>query len=281
MRYGIVASSGTARQVVDLAVEAERAGWDGFFTWDGVSIGPLDTWDPWAVLAAAAVRTERVTLGALVVAVPRRRAWDLARQALTVDHLSGGRLVLPVGVGAVDDRAFAGVPGQVTALRDRAEALDEVLAFLDQAWTGEPFDAEGPHVTAHRMQFLPRPVQRPRVPVWPVAAWPSASSLDRAARFEGVVPQLRGERGFEPLAAQDVAALCTDLAQRRAAVGRTGEFDVVVQGVTDDADPGASRVRLSALADAGATWWVEARWDPVSATPDALLTRVRQGPPGP
>ena len=96
MRFGFVASHGSAHEVVAMAREAEASGWDGFFTWDGISIGPMDTWDPWALLGAVAVSTERIRLGAMVFPLARRRPWKVAREALTVDRLAGGRLVLPV-----------------------------------------------------------------------------------------------------------------------------------------------------------------------------------------
>src|SRR5699024_8860539 len=134
MKFGFVGCFGTVDQVVEMAVAAEDAGWDGFFTWDGISVGAMDTFDPWAVLGALAVRTERITLGAMVFALPRRKPWEFARQALTVDHLSGGRLVLPVGLGAVDDGGFSRVSGQPTDRRTRAELLDDSLAILDLAW---------------------------------------------------------------------------------------------------------------------------------------------------
>jgi alkanesulfonate monooxygenase SsuD/methylene tetrahydromethanopterin reductase-like flavin-dependent oxidoreductase (luciferase family) len=292
MRIGIVASNTTAAQSVDLAVEAEQHGWDGVFTWDGLSIGSQEMVDPWAVLAAAAVRTSRITLGAMVFAFPRRRPWELVRQTVTVDHLSGGRLVLPVGVGVLDDAGFTAVPGQLTGLRERAELLDDALAFLDRAWTGEPFEFSGTRTRTGEMQFLPRPVARPgighRVPVWPVGVWdarrPPTRSLDRALRADGIVLQLRGERAFEETRPDDVAALVAWLDARRTELGleRPAEapFDVVVQGVLPDDDPAAARDRLDALAAAGATWWVEARWDQRTATADALFRRVRQGPPG-
>ncbi|MGC5168986.1 LLM class flavin-dependent oxidoreductase [Luteimicrobium sp. DT211] len=292
MRIGIVASNTTASESADLAVEAERSGWDGVFTWDGLSIGSQEMVDPWAVLAAAAARTSRIVLGAMVFAFPRRRPWELVRPAVTVDHLSGGRLVLPVGVGVLDDAGFTAVPGQLTGLRERAELLDDALAFLDRAWTGEPFAFTGTHTTTGELQFLPRPVARPgighRVPVWPVGVWsaerPPVRSLDRALRADGIVVQLRGERAFDDITPEDVAALVGWLDARREELGLTrpdgASFDVVLQGILPDDDPAGARERLDALAAAGATWWVESRWDQQTATAAALLDRVRQGPPG-
>ncbi len=276
MRIGIVGSFGTAHEVVAQAVAAEEHGWDGFFTWDGISVLPADTWDPWAILAAAAVRTRRITLGAMVFALPRRKPWEVARQALTIDHLSGGRLVLPVGLGAIDDRAFSGVPGQPVGLRDRAELLDDALAFLDRAWSGEPFDFAGSHIEASGMHFLPRPVQRPRIPVWVVASWPSEKSMGRAARWDGVVPQPRGARAAEEMTPEDLADAVAWLRAR----DLVRPFEVIAQGVLPT-DPDAAAEHLASLADAGATWWIESRWDPATTSPQALLRAIEQGPPAP
>ncbi len=292
IKVGVVGSFGSAAQVLDMAAGAEESGWDGFFSWDGLSLlsMPVDTFDPWAVLAAAAVRTERIALGAMVFALPRRRPWEVVRQALTVDHLSGGRLVLPVGVGVLDDGGFSAVPGQQQSLRERAELLDDAIAYLDHAWSGEKFAFDGTHVHAGEMLFLPRPVERPvvghHVPVWPVGVWdaerPPLRSLDRALRADGIVLQLRGERGFDVPTPDDVSALVAWLTTRRAELGLDAgrPFDVVVQGELP-VDRSAAADQLAGLADAGATWWVESRWNPETATPDSLLAAIHAGPPRP
>ncbi|MEK8225283.1 LLM class flavin-dependent oxidoreductase [Oerskovia sp. M15] len=210
-------------------------------------------YDPWAILGAAAVVTERVTLGALVFALPRRRPWELARQALTVDHLSGGRLVLPAGVGVLDDAGFSAVPGQLTSLRERAELLDDVLAFLERSWSGEPFTFDGKHISTGEMTISPQPVNG-RIPVWPVGVFPSERSMSRAARWDGVVVQLRGERGLDPLTpaeVREVAAGSASTATRRRGVRARGPArlrDGPGRGGRGRAGP---RVR-------GATWWLEA-----------------------
>lgn len=303
MRFGLVGSSGSASQAVRLAQEAETHGWDGFFTWDGLSIGAMDTWDAWTLLGALAVATERIRLGAMVFAPARRRPWTTARAAVTVDHLSGGRLVLPVGVGAGDDGGFTRVAGEAVTLRERAERLDEALTILDRAWTGEPFSFTGRHHSVTDLLLLPRPVQRPRIPVWPVGVWPSERSMARAARWDGVVLQGRGGADVTPGDVRDVVRWVEDRRRavpegRPAAVGdvagerhpgpHAGEapggdrspapFDVVVQGELPT-DRRAAEDRARAYADAGATWWVESRWDPVGGSPEALLDLARGGPP--
>jgi len=180
MRYGIVASFGSLDQILDMATAAEESGWDGFFTWDGISVGDMDTYDPWALLGAVAVRTTRIRLGAMVFALPRRHPWKVARETVTVDRLSRGRLVLPVGLGAVDDGGFSRVSGAPTDRRTRAELLDDSLAILELAWRGKPFNYAGTHHRVEDLVFQPRPVQRPHPPVGVVGAWPSERSMSRA-----------------------------------------------------------------------------------------------------
>ena len=174
MRHGIVLTAGDPREAAEMAAAAEAAGWDGVFTWDGIAIGPGDTYDPWVVMAAMAMRTERVRLGAIVTPPARRRPWKLAREAMTLDRLCGGRLVLPVGLGALDDAAFGNV-GEPTDARTRAELLDESLAILEGLWSGEAFGFAGRHHRFGPMTFRPTPVQQPRIPVWVVGAWPASA----------------------------------------------------------------------------------------------------------
>ncbi len=285
MKFGFIGSYGSPAQQVRLARECEANGWDGFFTWDGVSLdaGEFDagaTWDPFALLGAAAAVTERITLGAMVFAVPRRRPWELAQQALTVDHLSGGRLVLPVGVGVPIDRAFTSVAGQPTTLRERAETLDDTLEWLERSWSTELFDFEGRQVTTGDFQFPLAPVAG-RIPVWPVAVWdasrPPRRSLDRALRWDGMVPQVRGDSPEDAEAStDDIAALVAWVEAHRAATDEP--FEIVFQGRLD-ADRAVAAEQARAAADAGATWWMDSWWDPATVTPEWLLERARQGPP--
>jgi alkanesulfonate monooxygenase SsuD/methylene tetrahydromethanopterin reductase-like flavin-dependent oxidoreductase (luciferase family) len=275
MRHGVVVTAADEpRDAAALAALAEAAGWDGAFTWDAISIGPTATFDPWVLLAAMAGSTERVTLGAIVTPPARRRPWKLAREAMTVDRLSGGRLVLPVGLGALDDAGFGNV-GEPTGARERAERLDEALDILAGLWSGEPFAYEGRHHRFGPMTFLPTPVQRPRIPVWVVGAWPHERSMERAARWDGILPQARDADGSpaEPTPRQ-LQEIVEWVAAERARTGRTGAYDVVAQGTTRPGDPkGAATVQ--AYRDAGATWWIEADW---TGAPRDLRARIAAGP---
>ena len=176
MRYGIwVPNFGEYAEIpklVVLAREAEAAGWDGFFVWDHVLRSEtVPIVDPWVALAAVAVETERVRIGPLVTPVPRRRPSKLAREVVSLDHLSAGRVVLGVGLGSPPEPEFARF-GEDADLRVRAAKLDEGLEVLAGLWTGERFDYEGQYHRVRDAVFLPRPIQSPRVPIWVGAFWP-------------------------------------------------------------------------------------------------------------
>src|SRR5438270_12573066 len=195
MRYGVYVPHsgpyGDARILADLAYEAEETGWDGFFLWDQVSKTTLTPGadpigDPWIALAAIALRTRAIRLGPLVTPLPRRRPWMIARETVSLDHLSGGRLILGVGSGGgyFDFEAL----GEASDAKTLAALLDEGLEVLTGLWSGEPYHHEGMAYHIKEAQFLPRPVQSPRIPIWVAALWPAKAPLRRAARWDGVIP---------------------------------------------------------------------------------------------
>jgi alkanesulfonate monooxygenase SsuD/methylene tetrahydromethanopterin reductase-like flavin-dependent oxidoreductase (luciferase family) len=177
--------------VAQLAVRAEGRGWDGFFVWDHVAYAaPVRrVADPWITLAAVAAATERLIIGPLVTPIPRRRPHQLARETVTLDRLSGGRLVLGVGLGSArtgefDPERF----GEEGDLRARARLLDDGLERVVSYWSGE---------------FEPPPLQRPRIPVWVAASSPSRRPLRRAARWDGLFPvDLDGPAALSELRAE-------------------------------------------------------------------------------
>ena len=168
-----------------LAAEAEAAGWDGYLVWDHVLGWPPDspTADPWVLMSAVACATSRIRIGALVTPIARRRPIKLAREVVTLDHLSNGRLVFGAGLGATDEE-FAQF-GEDPDRRTRAEKLDEGLDVLAGLWSGEPFSYEGKHYRVDNVTFRPRSVQQPRVPVWIAGHWPYKKPFIRAARWDG------------------------------------------------------------------------------------------------
>jgi alkanesulfonate monooxygenase SsuD/methylene tetrahydromethanopterin reductase-like flavin-dependent oxidoreductase (luciferase family) len=271
VRYGFIIPRGDPRTVADLAREVEEAGWDGAFYYDGIYVGEgWELYDPWVVMAAMAMLTRSVRIGAMLTPPARRRPWKLARETLTLDHLSGGRLVLPVGLGAVDDGGFSKV-GEPTDRRVRARLLDESLEILTGLWSGEPFHYEGEHYRLEEMTFRPPPVQRPRIPIWVVGAWPSRKSLDRALRYDGLLASTtRGE-----ITPEDIKAIKEYVEENRE-IG--GAFDIVWEGVTPGEDPEAAAGVVRPFAEAGITWWIESMWSPPNE-PEDLRERIRQGPP--
>jgi alkanesulfonate monooxygenase SsuD/methylene tetrahydromethanopterin reductase-like flavin-dependent oxidoreductase (luciferase family) len=168
--------------VAELAHEAEECGWDGFFLWDHIGADwPVPLTDPWVLLAAVALRTSRVRLGPMVTPLPRRRPWKLAREAVTLDHLLRGRLILGVGIGGGGEYSCF---GELDDARAHGAMLDEGLTVLQGLWSGEPFSFSGAHYQIHGAHFLPRPAQA-QIPVWVAGIWPNKPPFRRAARWDG------------------------------------------------------------------------------------------------
>jgi alkanesulfonate monooxygenase SsuD/methylene tetrahydromethanopterin reductase-like flavin-dependent oxidoreductase (luciferase family) len=213
--------------VAELAARAEGRGWDGFFVWDHVAYGPPveAIADPWITLAAVAAATRRVVIGPLVTPLARRRAHQLARETVSLDRLSGGRLVLGVGLGSETTGEFEPARfGEEGDARERARLLDERLERLAAYWGGE---------------FQPRPTQQPRIPVWVASTWPRRRPLRRAARWDGLFPvELPGPEALSELAAE--------VDELRGGRDRRRGFELVVTN-PPGTDPGP-------WADAGATW---------------------------
>ena len=180
------------------------------------------------------------------------------------------RQVRAVRGSRCDGRRGLGKVGEETDRRIRAERLDETLQILVGLWTGEPFGFEGVHYRFGPMAFRPTPVQRPRIPIWVVGAWPSEASISRAARYDGLLPNVVGGGKLTP---QTVAQLREWIGERRVLDG----FEIVVEGTTDAADAVAAAAEAQQWADAGATWWVESDWSTLD--PAAARRRIEAGPP--
>lgn len=211
------------RLLAELAGCAERRGWDGFFLWDHVLYRPpvRAVADPWVALSAIAYATERIRLGTLVTPISRRRVHKLARETVTLDHLSGGRLILGVGLGSSGTGEIERF-GEVADPRERARILDEGLGELSDYWAGG---------------LEPPPVQRPRIPIWVAGRWPSRKPLCRAARWDG----------FFPIELPNPDALATLVAElRELGAGNGAPFDLVAE-ISPGDDP-------SPWHAAGATW---------------------------
>jgi alkanesulfonate monooxygenase SsuD/methylene tetrahydromethanopterin reductase-like flavin-dependent oxidoreductase (luciferase family) len=264
------------RLLVELAVDAESAGWDGFFVWDHIAWQnagkAVPITDPWIVLAAIAAQTNRIKLGPMVTPLPRRRPWKVARETVALDYLSEGRVILGVGLGAwpkVEFRAF----NEEDDSKIRGRKLDEALDILLALWSGEPVNYDGQHYHVANAQFLPRSVQEPRIPIWVAGSWRNNRKrrpFRRAASFEGTFPFIpRNE-----VAPQIFKEIRSYVLQYRT---NDQPFDVVC-GRRMDRDGIGDAQAVAEYADAGVTWWM------VGATPSKLTVEqirqyVRQGPP--
>jgi len=195
----------------------------------------------------------------MVTPVPRRRPHKLARETVTLDRLSGGRLVFGAGLGGDPGRELSGL-GEETDARARARLLDEGLDLLVQMWSGEQVDHGGPAFTADGVAFRPPPVQQPRISVWLGARQGFKAPLRRAARYDGLFPI-----GLESPA--DLTAMLAVVAAHRPP--EAGPFDVAVQGTIDET-PGP-------WVEAGANWWL-VRFDPFTVTAAEVRDAIRRRP---
>jgi alkanesulfonate monooxygenase SsuD/methylene tetrahydromethanopterin reductase-like flavin-dependent oxidoreductase (luciferase family) len=274
LKYGLdVSITGAYAQVdllAELAVLAEEAGWDGFFVQDGLlpaQSGALV--DPWLALCAIALATKRVRIGALMTPMAAYRPWQLARQSVSLDHLSAGRLIFGAGLGWQAEDFLA--VGEDADARVRAEKLVEGLALLRLFWKGEVFSFVGKHYQMKQVQLLPTPVQVPAIPIWLAGTWPHRKPLRRAAGFDGLYLASKLATG-EPLTPADLQEAAAYLRSQRQAAS---PFDIAFAGVTEASEAAAV---VQPYAQAGATWWLEGIWVE-RGTPQQMRERIRQGPP--
>jgi alkanesulfonate monooxygenase SsuD/methylene tetrahydromethanopterin reductase-like flavin-dependent oxidoreductase (luciferase family) len=254
MHYGfLLPAAASLTETIQLTKEGEEAGWDGiFYGHDSIEFMAYPLYDPWLVMTAQALSTQRVRLGTFVMPLARRRPWKVAREALTLDHLSHGRLILSVGLGAVEDGGFRKV-GEPLSKKVRAELLDESLSILTGLWSGKPFSFEGKHYHLQEMTFLPTPVQQ-RLPIWVVGGWKSEKSMARALRYDGVIPQILGAAYNEHASPEQIRAIKDYVHSHRQA---STPFDILAQGQTHPKDRKPSDDLVASYQQAGATWWIE------------------------
>ncbi len=257
---------------IDLACEAEEAGWDGFFLPDGLALevpnhGAMPLFDPWVIMGAIAVKTTRIRFGTMITPISRRRPWKVARECVTVDQLSKGRLILAVGMGAANDDGGFHKVGEAVDLKIRAQRVDEGLEIIDGLWKGKPYTFAGKHFHVDNMTMLPRPFQDPRIPIWVVGVWEKPKSMQRALSWDGIIPQRY--RDWQPFSAEDIRKIRDSIVQQR-----TGDrpFEIIAGGLT-----GTGPQVVRPFVEAGATWWVEGDMGSLSLA--KLRERLRQGPP--
>jgi hypothetical protein len=272
--------------VVDLAEEAERAGWDAVFVWDtpyasDVEESVQQTFDAWALMSTIAVRTERVRIGTMITPLAWRRPWEIARQSMTLERLSHGRFTLCVGLGWVPEGGSTF--GEETDRRKRARMLDEGLEVLAGLWSGRRFSFHGEFYKVSDVLFLPAPAER--IPVWVVGAWhrdagawPRKKSLRRALRWDGVLPNVFDARGnTHQSTPEDIRAMAAWIQSER-----SEPFEIICEGGGEKEDVNTDVETVRRWADAGATWWLEAVWWSMyrhPGDPEPMRERIRAGPP--
>jgi hypothetical protein len=283
MKYGLNLPNGgvcsDVRTLAEFAHLAESAGWDGVFLedyiiWQGHQDVP--TCDPWIALAAMATQTTRVHLGTTVTPLTRRRPWKVARETVTLDHLSNGRMILGVGLGdtGTGDVSFANF-GEEMNIKRRAKMLDEALDVLVGLWRGEPFSYDGEHYRVKEVTLLPRPVQQPGIPIWVGGGWPLKGPTQRSLRWDGsCMYKHSSDDSWQDWTSDDVRSLRAMANSQR---GESTPFDIALGGRRRARDWEKERALIRSLADAGATWWVE-YVPPEIGGLDAMRACVERGP---
>jgi alkanesulfonate monooxygenase SsuD/methylene tetrahydromethanopterin reductase-like flavin-dependent oxidoreductase (luciferase family) len=260
---------GDARLLAELAAEAESHGWDGFFIWEHTRPGPLPLAEPWVALTAIALATQRIRLGPMVTPLPRRRPEEVARQAVTLDHLSNGRLILGVGLGDDLFHEFSAFGHELDAVK-RGRMLDEALEVITGLWRGKPFTYRGEFFRVEDVEFQPPPLQEPRIPIWVAGRWPAKPPFRRAARFEGIAP-VSAAGAMTP----DVCRALLDFTMSHRS--SDAPLDVAVTSWRRDLSPAAEAQQVRDFASAGATWYQVSFG--ASAALDDVRTAIQLGPP--
>lgn len=266
---------GDARNLAEIAKKAEDVGWDGFFIFDHILVdrsGKYLIVDPWVALSAIAMNTKTIQFGTTVTPLPRRRPWKLARETVSIDHLSNGRLILGVGLGTPPDIEY-GAFGEEPDAKIRAEMLDEGLDVLFGLWSGQSFSYNGKHYKINNVKFMPTPIQRPRIIVWGAGYWPNKVPFIRAAKLDGIFPLSR--RTYRKLIIEDFKEIKKFIFKYRTL---DSPFDVVMlKGILPKTSKKPSKEKLKACEEAGITWMMF--YLGASLSYDDLLERIEKGPP--
>lgn len=191
MKYGVFLPSfgryGDPELIINTAVEMEDAGWDGIFLPDHLFHDQVNGFlDPLLLLSAIATRTEKIRLGTWIIPIPRRQPWQLARDLARLDILSKGRVILGAGLGSPPtDFTKIGIDYYPKQLANR---MDEALDIITKFWSGETFSHEGEFYSLDEVNLGIVPIQRPRIPIWLAARWPSKKPIRRGAEWDGIMP---------------------------------------------------------------------------------------------
>lgn len=277
-------------KLVELAKVAEAAGWEGFFICDHLLLDPegmLGLADPTVVLGAIAAVTEHMIIGSMVTPISRRRPWKVAKEFASLDQLSNGRVRIGVGRGGLDQE-FSNF-GEDPNKKLLAKKTDEGLEIIERLNRGEAVDFDGEHYQLTGARLLPSPVQQPRIPVWVAAMLPFKAGQRRAARWDGIVPQVMPMALEESQDAtdQDMRVIMEPTPEHIAEVVKFTDdlrdsdkpFDIVVSGISWGLDPDAASEKLRSYECVGTTWWLEWLDCGVPGTYDRTVEQISAGPP--
>ncbi|MCB0828450.1 MAG: LLM class flavin-dependent oxidoreductase [Solirubrobacterales bacterium] len=256
--------------LVELAGQAEDAGWDGLFLWDHILFENegKPTVDPWIALTAIACSTSALRIGAMITPLARRRPWKVARETVSLDHVSNGRLIFGAGLGFPPEVEF-GTFGEETDDTVRAKKLDEALAIMAGLWSGEQFEYTGEHFSVDETIFRPSPLQKPRIPIWCAGWWPNRRPFRRAAQWDGVVPEMVGGSTPTPEAVKEIS---TYVKRHRTS---DDPFDIAVNGYSEGSQDSEL---MEEYRSSDVTWWLE-RIDPTRLfSVDEARGRIALGP---
>jgi hypothetical protein len=276
MKYGFVFPKADIFRAIEFAKLAEEANWDAFFVWE-----PTYGIDAWMTLAAIAVETKKIRLGTLLSPPSRMRPWKLASETITLDVLSSGRVTLCVGLGAIDT-GFEEL-GEEIDRKARAELLDEGLEIMNGLWRWELTDYEGLHYKVKNLkdcEFFkrhppPNLIQNPRIPIWVVGVWPWNKSMQRAIKYDGIIPTIKNKKGkFEEVTPEHIREMKAYIEENRST---NSPFDIILEGKTPGDDPDTAESIIKPFIGAGVTWWIESDW--ITSDLDQIKARVKEGPP--
>lgn len=260
------------QDVLDCAVAAEDAGWDGVFLSDSL------TWDytePWTLLSAIATRTQELTLATWLTPIPRRQPWQLAYALATLDRLSEGRVLLGGGLGTPSEHTRFGRVGDTAPT---GEKYDEALEIIAGLWEDGEFSYDGEYYHVEDVDLAKSPVQDPRIPIVLGGWWPNEAPFERAGRWDGIMPYSPVMGGHEegPQGEQPTGTLREEtqamLEFYHDVVDEAGEIILPY----DPADGGESYRDLAR--EFGVTWFLETDVFDVEDV-SGSLERIRRGPP--
>ena len=239
-------------EILDRVRYAEAAGFTGAWVFDHFEALYGDPGGPclegWTLLSALAAHTERIRLGTLVTGMTYRHPSVLAAQAITVDHVSGGRLELAVGA-AWNEHEHRALGIEFPSMRERAERLEEGVQVLRLLMSEDEASFQGKHYSLERASLHPRPVQRPHPPIWigargerktiPIVArhanvWHGDGSVEELRRKSELLDRLAEEAGRDPTEIRRASTL--SISEDWSEVRRTADalreigFDYLVVG---------------------------------------------------